>query len=330
MWETERDEDDGPPTMEEFEEAFMANFIPEEDRKLRLQSLSSSSKRIKVYKSFFKHLEKDIQQRREEKEHNKKSRTSGRFSGTSSGGGMGSFKKGSLAPAQSSHQSGGGFSFSLATFKSVQARFKGCYHCGDSGHIKANCPKLRHNFSGESTRPYSFSATTVVPHQARGSHNEDGHGADRGANRITQEGGQPRLFAILDRSTFSYVTTYFANNLGLEPEQLSEQFLTSTPVSESMKATRYYRGCTVLVQGHITEVDLIELEMVDFDVIIVKFQWLDACEQSFQELKKRLTTAHVLTLPKGSGGFTLYCDASRVGLGCVLMQDEKVIAYAST
>ncbi|XP_070045660.1 uncharacterized protein [Nicotiana tomentosiformis] len=51
--------------------------------------------------------------------------------------------------------------------------------------------------------------------------------------------------------------------------------------------------------------------------------------QSFQELKKRLTTAPVLTLPTCSGGFTVYCDASRVGLGCVLMQDGKVIAYAS-
>nr|XP_016470475.1 PREDICTED: uncharacterized protein LOC107792759 [Nicotiana tabacum] len=61
----------------------------------------------------------------------------------------------------------------------------------------------------------------------------------------------------------------------------------------------------------------------------VKFQWSDAYEQSFQELKKRLTTAPVLTLPTGSGGFTVYCDASRVGLSCVLMQNRKVIAYAS-
>ena len=37
----------------------------------------------------------------------------------------------------------------------------------------------------------------------------------------------------------------------------------------------------------------------------------------------------MLTLPTGSGGFTVYCDASRVGLGCVLMQNGKVIAYAS-
>jgi len=61
----------------------------------------------------------------------------------------------------------------------------------------------------------------------------------------------------------------------------------------------------------------------------VKFQWSEACEKSFQELKKRLITAPVLTLPEGTQGFVVYCDASRVGLGCVLMQNGKVIAYAS-
>ncbi|KAH0679031.1 hypothetical protein KY284_020116 [Solanum tuberosum] len=61
----------------------------------------------------------------------------------------------------------------------------------------------------------------------------------------------------------------------------------------------------------------------------VKFQWFESCEKSFQELKKRLITAPVLTLPEGTQGFVVYCDASRVGLGCVLMQNGKVIAYAS-
>nr|XP_033512046.1 uncharacterized protein LOC117276778 [Nicotiana tomentosiformis] len=60
---------------------------------------------------FAKHLEKDRQQRREEKAHNKKAQTTGRFNGTSSRGGRDSSNKELLAPAQSSHQSGGGSSF---------------------------------------------------------------------------------------------------------------------------------------------------------------------------------------------------------------------------
>ena len=57
--------------------------------------------------------------------------------------------------------------------------------------------------------------------------------------------------------------------------------------------------------------------------------WSEECEKSFQELKRRLTTAPVLTLPSGTEGFVVYSDASGKGLGCVLMQHGKVIAYAS-
>ena len=61
----------------------------------------------------------------------------------------------------------------------------------------------------------------------------------------------------------------------------------------------------------------------------MKFVWSDLCENSFEKLKDKLTTAPVLTLPEGVDDFVVYCDASRVGLGCVLMQRGKVIAYAS-
>jgi hypothetical protein len=61
----------------------------------------------------------------------------------------------------------------------------------------------------------------------------------------------------------------------------------------------------------------------------VKFEWTEKCEGSFQELKNRLISAPVLALPIGGEDFTIYCDASKYGLGCVLMQRGKVIAYAS-
>ncbi|KAL5560803.1 hypothetical protein UlMin_037014 [Ulmus minor] len=60
-----------------------------------------------------------------------------------------------------------------------------------------------------------------------------------------------------------------------------------------------------------------------------KFEWTDKCEQSFQELKRRLTSAPVLVLPTDDTEFSVYCDASKIGLGAVLMQNRKVIAYAS-
>ncbi|KAA0067099.1 pol protein [Cucumis melo var. makuwa] len=59
------------------------------------------------------------------------------------------------------------------------------------------------------------------------------------------------------------------------------------------------------------------------------FVWRKACEDSFQNLKQKLVTAPVLTVPDGSGSFVIYSDASKKGLGCVLMQQGKVVAYAS-
>ncbi|KAL0544204.1 hypothetical protein IC582_019317 [Cucumis melo] len=61
----------------------------------------------------------------------------------------------------------------------------------------------------------------------------------------------------------------------------------------------------------------------------VPFVWSKACEDSFQTLKQKLVTAPVLTVPDGSGSFVIYSDASKKGLGCVLMQQGKVVAYAS-
>ncbi|KAA0059772.1 ty3-gypsy retrotransposon protein [Cucumis melo var. makuwa] len=54
-----------------------------------------------------------------------------------------------------------------------------------------------------------------------------------------------------------------------------------------------------------------------------------ACADSFQNLKQKLATAPILTVPDGTGSFVIYSDASKKGLACVLMQQGKVVAYAS-
>nr|KYP63292.1 Retrovirus-related Pol polyprotein from transposon 17.6 [Cajanus cajan] len=59
------------------------------------------------------------------------------------------------------------------------------------------------------------------------------------------------------------------------------------------------------------------------------FVWDSRCEESFQELKRRLTSAPVLVLREPSKTFEVFCDASKLGLGGVLMQEGKVVAYAS-
>ncbi|GJU41749.1 putative reverse transcriptase domain-containing protein [Tanacetum coccineum] len=61
----------------------------------------------------------------------------------------------------------------------------------------------------------------------------------------------------------------------------------------------------------------------------IKFDWGEKEENAFQLIKQKLCSAPILALPEGSDNFVVYCDASHKGLGVVLMQREKVIAYAS-
>jgi hypothetical protein len=60
-----------------------------------------------------------------------------------------------------------------------------------------------------------------------------------------------------------------------------------------------------------------------------EFKLDEKCQDSFDQLKKRLMSPPVLVMPDLQKGFDIYCDACGQGLGCVLMQEEHVIAYAS-
>ena len=61
----------------------------------------------------------------------------------------------------------------------------------------------------------------------------------------------------------------------------------------------------------------------------MKYEWDDKCQSSFDQLKRILIEAPVLTQPTSGREYAMYSDASKIGLGCLLMQDGKVVAYAS-
>ena len=61
----------------------------------------------------------------------------------------------------------------------------------------------------------------------------------------------------------------------------------------------------------------------------VEFKWTQKCQEAFEALKEKLTTALVLVLPDVHKPFSVYCDACYTGLGCVLMQEGRVVAYSS-
>ena len=92
---------------------------------------------------------------------------------------------------------------------------------------------------------------------------------------------------------------------------------------------RSFLGLVGYYRRFIEDLSKIALPLTRLTQKGVKFKWSDDYEHGFHELKERLVTALIFTVPSGSGGFVVYSDVSCQGLGCVLMQHGKVVAYAS-
>ena len=95
-----------------------------------------------------------------------------------------------------------------------------------------------------------------------------------------------------------------------------------TEVRSFLSLVRYYRR---FVKGF----SIITFTLTKLIWKWVKFEWDDKCQSSFNQLKKILVEVLVLTQPTPGREYFMYSDASRIGVRCVLMQDGKVVAYAS-
>jgi hypothetical protein len=87
--------------------------------------------------------------------------------------------------------------------------------------------------------------------------------------------------------------------------------------------------CDIPKTAFVSRYGLYEFTVMELLKKDKEFKWMSTCESSFQELKKRLTIAPVPVMPDMEKSFSIYCDASNQGVGCVLMQDGRVVAYAS-
>jgi hypothetical protein len=90
---------------------------------------------------------------------------------------------------------------------------------------------------------------------------------------------------------------------------------------------RQFLGLTSYYRRFIPDFSKIAHPMTKLLQKDAKFVWSSACEEAFQALKKFLTSAPLLAQLDIERPFDVYCDASRIGLGCVLMHDGRVIAY---
>ncbi|WVZ94516.1 LOW QUALITY PROTEIN: hypothetical protein U9M48_040397 [Paspalum notatum var. saurae] len=98
---------------------------------------------------------------------------------------------------------------------------------------------------------------------------------------------------------------------------------------ETVTEIRSFLGLAGYYRRFIKDFSKIAKPMTSLTKKNASFTWGPKCEEGFQELKKLLTTAPVLAQPDVTKPFDVYCDASGQGLGCVLMQEGRVIAYAS-
>jgi hypothetical protein len=113
----------------------------------------------------------------------------------------------------------------------------------------------------------------------------------------------------------------------VDPSKVQDVLNWKAPISVAdirsfLGLARYYRR---FIEGF-SKISQPMTELLEKDK---RFEWTPACEASFQGLKKRLMTALILVMPDMEKPFSIYCDASGQGLGCVLMQDGRVVAYAS-
>jgi hypothetical protein len=115
--------------------------------------------------------------------------------------------------------------------------------------------------------------------------------------------------------------------ISLDPSKVKSVLSWSTP--HNVSDIRSFLGLAGYYKRFIEGFFKIAKPMIELLKKGKTFEWTPMHESSFQELEKRLTTTPVLIMPDMERPFSIYCDASGQGLGCVLMQDSHVVAYAS-
>ncbi|KAL0544942.1 hypothetical protein IC582_020072 [Cucumis melo] len=124
--------------------------------------------------------------------------------------------------------------------------------------------------------------------------------------------------------------TLRANKLeGVSVDPAKIEVVTNWPRPSTVSEIRSFLGLAGYYRRFVEDFSRIASPLTQLTRKGTPFVWSPTCESSFQELKQKLVTAPILTVPDGSGSFVIYSDASKKGLGCVLMQQGKVVAYAS-
>ncbi|KAK1681539.1 hypothetical protein QYE76_042387 [Lolium multiflorum] len=182
-----------------------------------------------------------------------------------------------------------------------------CYECGVVGHYSNECPK----------RLAKIAANTAAPAQQQ---RRVTNGKKFAPNNPNNRSG--RLFHMSAEEA-QEAPDVVLGGIAIDPAKIKTVAewtapTTQTEVRAFLGLAGYYR---IFVEGFSS----IARPMTKLLKKDKKFEWIDKCEESFQKLKTKLTTTPILIMPDITKPFDVYCDASKIGLGCVLMQEGKYI-----
>ncbi|TYK08868.1 pol protein [Cucumis melo var. makuwa] len=142
-----------------------------------------------------------------------------------------------------------------------------------------------------------------------------------------------KLYAKFSKCEFWLKKVTFLGHVvsseGVSVDLAKIEAVTNWPRPSTVNEIRSFLGLAGYYRRFVEDFSRIASPLTQLTRKGTPFVWSPTCESSFLELKQKLVTAPVLTVPDGSGSFVIYSDGSKKGLGCVLMQQGKVVAYAS-
>ncbi|GJX11464.1 putative reverse transcriptase domain-containing protein [Tanacetum coccineum] len=142
-----------------------------------------------------------------------------------------------------------------------------------------------------------------------------------------------QLYAKFSKCDFWLESVQFLghviNNKGVHVDPAKVEAIRNWSAPTTPKEVRQFLGLAGYYRRFIEGFLLISKPLTKLTEKNKKYEWGTEEDEAFQTLKQKLCSAPILALPEGTENFVVYCDASHKGYGAVLMQREKVIAYAS-
>ena len=142
-----------------------------------------------------------------------------------------------------------------------------------------------------------------------------------------------KLYAKLKKCEFWSEKVQFLGHIvtrdGVSVDLTKVEAIVNWPRPTNVSEVRSFSGMAGYYRRFVERFSKLALPITKLLWKTNKFEWTIECEDTFQELKKCLVSAPILAILESNEGFVIYIDASKKGLGCVLMQKGRVIAYAS-